>query len=59
MGKTSSSVKDRYNAKAYDSLLVRMPKGTKELFAAACMKKGDSMNAVLVRAIKDYIVAAE
>jgi hypothetical protein len=35
MGKTSSVVKDRYNKKAYDSLLTRIPKGTKELFRAA------------------------
>ena len=29
MGKTSSAVKNRYNAKAYDQLPVRVPKGRK------------------------------
>ena len=29
MGKTSSKVKDRYNAKTYDTILTRLPKGQK------------------------------
>ncbi|MFQ9178428.1 MAG: antitoxin [Christensenellaceae bacterium] len=55
MGKTSSVVKDRYNKKAYDSLLTRVPKGTKELFRAACERNRETMNGVLNKFIKAYI----
>ena len=34
MGKTSSAVKDRYNAKAYDEIKIRVPKGQKDLIQA-------------------------
>ena len=32
MGKTSSKVKDRYNAKTYDPITLRVNKGKKKLF---------------------------
>ena len=31
MGKTSSAVKNKYNAKAYDRINLTMPKGKKEV----------------------------
>ena len=34
MGKTSSAVKDRYNAKVYDEIKVRVEKGRKESIRA-------------------------
>lgn len=55
MSKTSSAVKDRYNAKTYDSLLVRLPKGTKEVFQSFCQSNGDTMNGVIVKAVQQYI----
>lgn len=55
MGKTSSAVKDRYNAKAYDELKARLPKGMKAEFQAICEANGDSMNSVVVAAVKAYI----
>lgn len=32
MGKTSSAVKNKYNAKAYDRINLTMPKGKRKLF---------------------------
>lgn len=51
MGKTSSKVKDRYNAKAYDSFLVRVPKGYKAAVEAAAESEGESVNAFTNKAL--------
>lgn len=59
MGKTSSAVKSRYNAKTYDQLSVWVPKGTKETFKAACEANGDSMGSVILEAIKAYLAKNE
>ena len=59
MGKTSSAVKSRYNAKAYDQLSAWVPKGTKETFKAACEANGDSMGSVILEAIKAYLARNE
>ena len=40
MGKTSSKVKDRYNAKAYDEIKVRVFKGDKEKVKAHAENQG-------------------
>lgn len=44
MGKTSSTVKNRYNAKAYDQLPIRIPKGQKTTVEAAAKEVGESVN---------------
>lgn len=44
MGKTSSTVKNRYNAKAYDQLPIRIPKGQKATVEAAAREAGESVN---------------
>ena len=44
MGKTSSTVKNRYNAKAYDQLPIRIPKGMKQAVEAHAKSKGKSVN---------------
>lgn len=51
MGKTSSTVKDRYNAKAYDEIKVRVMKGSKERIQAAAAAAGESVNGYIVEAI--------
>ena len=51
MGKTSSAVKDRYNAKAYDRITFRVPKGQKEELQAHAEARGESLNAFIQRAI--------
>ncbi len=54
MGKTSSAVKDRYNAKTYDEIKVRVDKGQKEgIKAHADQFDGGSVNGFINRAIKE------
>lgn len=47
MGKTSSAVKNRYNAKAYDQLPIRIPKGQKQAVEAHAASKGKSVNGLV------------
>lgn len=53
MGKTSSAVKDRYNAKTYDEIKVRVPKGEKDLVQAHAEAHGESTNGFINRAISE------
>ena len=55
MGKTSSKVKDRYNAKAYDEIKVRVFKGDKEKVKAHAESRGESLNGFINRAINEAI----
>ena len=51
MGKTSSAVKNRYNAKAYDQLPIRLPKGQKATVQAAADDAGESVNQYTQKAL--------
>lgn len=51
MGRTSSAVKDKWNAKAYDEIKIRVPKGEKENVQAHAASRGESTNAFITRAI--------
>lgn len=53
MGRTSSAVKDRYNAKAYDEIKVRVPKGKKQTIKAHADLQGESVNGFIGRAIDE------
>lgn len=53
MGRTSSAVKDRYNAKAYDEIKVRVNKGQKEIIQAHAEARGQSVNSFINRAISE------
>lgn len=53
MGKTSSAVKDRYNAKAYDEIKVRVSKGQKEIIQAHAEAMGKSVNGFINEAIEE------
>ena len=53
MGKTSSKVKDRYNAKAYDEIKVRVTKGKKDEIKAAADNQGKSVNGFINEAIDE------
>ena len=55
MGKTSSAVKDRYNAKAYDEIKLRVEKGQKEAIKAHAEARGESVNGFINRAIAETI----
>lgn len=53
MGKTSSKVKDRYNAKAYDEIKTRVSKGKKEVIREHATRNGESLNGFINRAIDE------
>ena len=55
MGKTSSAVKDRYNAKAYEEIKVRVFKGQKDKIKAHADSMGESVNSFIGRAIENQI----
>ena len=55
MGKTSNAVKDRYNAKTYDDLRVRVPKGMKEQIQAYAEANGETVNGFINRLICDAL----
>ena len=53
MGKTSSKVKDKYNAKTYDELKVRVRKGYKDKIKVHAESQGKSVNGSINRAIDE------
>ena len=55
MGKTSSAVKARYNAKAYDRLAITIPKGQKEKVEEYAQAKGESVNGLVNRLLREAI----
>lgn len=55
MGKTSSIVKDRYNAKAYDEIKVRVFKGQKEQIKSAADSLGETVNTFIGKSIEERI----
>ena len=59
MGKTSSQVKEKYNAKAYDDIRLRVPKGQKEIIQAYAEAKGETVNGLINRLIAEELKKAE
>lgn len=59
MGKTSSQVKDRYNAKAYDEIKLRVPKGKKAVIEAHAQSKGLSVNGLLNTLLQEDLNLSE
>ena len=55
MGKTSSIVKDKWNAKTYDELKVRVSKGKKEAIQAHAKACNESVNGFINRAITETV----
>lgn len=51
MGRTSSTVKNRYNAKAYDRIELIVPKGQKATVTAAAQEAGESVNMFTQKAL--------
>lgn len=49
--RTSSAVKNRYNAKVYDRFNITVPKGRKAVIQAAAKSTGESLNAFVCTAI--------
>ena len=52
MGRTSSDVKNRWNAKAYDRIELRVKKGQKDAIKASADEAGLSLNAYIQQAIE-------
>lgn len=59
MGKTSSKVKDRYNAKAYDEMKIRVPKGKKALIEAYTKEHGESVNGLVNNLLRNVLGMSE
>lgn len=53
MSKTSSEVKDRWNAKAYDQIIIRVKKGSREDIKAFAEHNGESLNKYVNRLIEE------
>ena len=53
--KTSSAVKNRYNAKVYGQIAIKIPKDTVAAFKEKCAEKGVSQASVLSEAIKAFL----
>ena len=53
MGKTSTAVKNRYNAKVYDQLPIRIPKGRKDDVANRAKENGETVNGYVNALIRD------
>ena len=43
MSKTSTAVKNRYNTKAYDRIIISAPKGKREVYKNHAASKGKSL----------------
>lgn len=56
-GKPSTKAKNKYNAKAYDSLRIVVPKGQKTVIADYAERDGKSVNSYVKTAIKAKIKA--
>lgn len=52
MGKTSAAVKNRYNSKTYDRVILAVPKGEKEMYQKHAQQKGVSLTALVRELLK-------
>ena len=52
-GKPQTRAKNKYNAKAYDSLRIVVKKGNKDIIKAHAEGKGESLNGFVNRAIDE------
>ena len=57
--KTSASVKNRYNSKAYDRIGLVVPKGDKDAIKAVAESLGESTNKFITTAIAERIARME
>ena len=56
MSKTSSAVKDRYNKKAYDRIIISVPKGKREVYKNHAASKGKSLAGLIKELLEADIV---
>ena len=53
--KTSAAVKNRYNAKVYGTINIKIDKALVESFKQKCKEDGISQAQILKKAIEDYL----
>lgn len=53
--KTSTAVKNRYNAKTYDTVRASIPKDLAAAFKAACIERGVSQAQVIKAAVEAFL----
>lgn len=53
--RTSVAAVNRYNAKTYDVVSVRIPKDLAAAFRAKCAEQGDSQAGIIKQAIEAYL----
>ena len=53
--KARIAANNRYNAKAYDELKIRVSKGNKDIIKAHAAEQGESLNGFVNRAIEETI----
>lgn len=52
MGKTSATVKNRYNKKTYDRITIMPKKGSKDRYKAYAEQQGKSLTALIVELLE-------
>lgn len=55
MGKTSSQVKNRWNAEHYTRIMACVPKEDGEKFKAKCKEKNISQAEIIKQAVSDFL----
>ncbi len=53
---TSTAVKQRYNAKTYDVISIRVPKEMAAAFKKKCAIQGDAQAPIIKKAIEAYLL---
>lgn len=59
MSKPTNAAKDRWNAKTYDDLRIRVPKGRKDDVEAKAKEAGVSINSVVNEALRAFVGMSE
>lgn len=59
MSKPTNAVKDRWNAKAYDDVRVRIPKGRKVDVEAYAKQQGESVNGMINNYLRSVLNMSE
>ena len=53
--KNITKYKNDFNRQKYDQILIMSPKGSKDEWKAEAQKRGLSLNAFVIEAVKNYI----
>ncbi|WP_196602233.1 hypothetical protein [Pectinatus frisingensis] len=56
MGTASTKAKNKYNKKAYDSILLRIPVGEKSIWQEIAAKNSSSLNEFIIKSVKKEII---